>query len=170
MDQRDSIPSPRSKSRACQPRAKNNPKQHRDPHHTASLPTTATASSLQTSANLNDEDVSISEPSSRFPRPQGNKRLANWISSSDPNIMDLASENGSEPGLAGSTYELINKEGSSPNAQHLNTDSESQDDSQHDFDESVSESIGSLDQFRQDDVQSLASTDHIEDEEDDGFQ
>ncbi|KAL2206254.1 hypothetical protein CC79DRAFT_1369677 [Sarocladium strictum] len=83
--------------------------------------------------------------------------------------MDLAHENNSELGLSGSTYELIEKEEGVPNTHHANTDSESQDDSQHEFDGSLSESIGSLDQNRQDDVQSLASTDHLEDEEDDGF-
>lgn len=83
--------------------------------------------------------------------------------------MDLAHENNSELGLSGSTYELIDKEEGVPNTHHGNTDSESQDDSQHEFDGSLSESIGSLDQNRQDDVQSLTSNDHLEDEDDDGF-
>ncbi|KAK0388400.1 hypothetical protein NLU13_4644 [Sarocladium strictum] len=173
MEQRDLVPSPRSTSRPRQTRAKNtSQQQHRDPHLAASLPVPATARAPtpQISEYLENEDVSVSEPFLRFPRPQGNKRLAKWISSSDPNIMDLSSDNNSEPGLEGSTYELISKEESAPNAHPMSTDSELQDDSQQDFDESVSESVGSLDQFRQDDVQSLASTDHIEDEEEDGFQ
>jgi hypothetical protein len=172
MEQWTSNHSSRSTPSYRQTKPKNiGSQQDREPHLEPSqdTPVTGAASSSETPASHSDKAVSSSEPSLRFPRPQGNKRLANWISSSDPNIMDLAHENNSELGLSGSTYELIEKEESVPNTHHANTDSESQDDSQHEFDGSLSESIGSLDQNRQDDVQSLGSTDHLEDEEDDGF-
>ncbi|KAK1241829.1 hypothetical protein MKX07_007652 [Trichoderma sp. CBMAI-0711] len=88
--------------------------------------------------------LSASEPTLRFPRPQVNKQLANWISSSNPNIMELAPTH-DDNSLSESTYELI----SGPN-----TDTEeSQDDN---YPGSISESVGSLD--RADDVQSLAGT------------
>ncbi|KAH6603610.1 hypothetical protein Trco_008385 [Trichoderma cornu-damae] len=91
--------------------------------------------------------LSASEPTLRFPRPQGNKRLANWISSSNPDMMDLAPPTAEDGGLAESTYELI----SAPS-----TDTEeSQDDN---YPGSMGESVGSLDFHRPDDVQSLAGT------------
>ncbi|TLD31375.1 hypothetical protein PspLS_02121, partial [Pyricularia sp. CBS 133598] len=52
---------------------------------------------------------SASVPTLRFPRPQGNQRLANWISSSSPDIMAQAffvDEDG-----AVDSYELINTDG-----------------------------------------------------------
>ncbi|UKZ96959.1 uncharacterized protein TrAFT101_011728 [Trichoderma asperellum] len=90
--------------------------------------------------------LASSEPTLRFPRPQGNKQLANWISSSNPNIMDLAPPT-EDNTLSESTYELV----SGPS-----TDTEeSQDDN---YTGSMSESVGSLDIHRPDDVQSLAGT------------
>ncbi|KAH8178721.1 hypothetical protein LIA77_00240 [Sarocladium implicatum] len=79
--------------------------------------------------------------------------------------MDTASETNSDSGLAGSTYEFISKEDGAPRNQLPSAYSESQDDSQDAFDESVSESVGSLDQSRQDDVHSIASTDHLDEDE-----
>ena len=94
--------------------------------------------------------LSNSEPFLRFPRPQGNRRLANWISTSDPDIMRLATTT-EDTGLAESTYELV-----------TGTDSESQDGN---YTESMGESIGSLDFPRPDDVHSLAGTEGTHDDE-----
>ncbi|PNY28172.1 Uncharacterized protein TCAP_01904 [Tolypocladium capitatum] len=94
--------------------------------------------------------LSNSEPFLRFPRPQGNRRLANWISTSDPDIMRLTTTT-EDTGLAESTYELV-----------TGTDSESQDGN---YTESVGESIGSLDLPRPDDVHSVAGTECTHDDE-----
>lgn len=94
--------------------------------------------------------LSNSEPFLRFPRPQGNRRLANWISTSDPDIMRLTTTT-EDTGLAESTYELV-----------TGTDSESQDGN---YTESMGESIGSLDFPRPDDVHSLAGTECTHDDE-----
>ncbi|OAR00897.1 hypothetical protein LLEC1_00658 [Akanthomyces lecanii] len=95
--------------------------------------------------------LSFSEPTLRFPRPQGNQNLAHWISSSDPDIMHLTSAPAEDSGLSESTYELIG-----------GTDSESQDGN---YTDNISESVGSLDFHRPDDVVSLAGTEHTCDEE-----
>ncbi|KKO96769.1 hypothetical protein THAR02_11126 [Trichoderma harzianum] len=104
-----------------------------------------TATTEKTTADA--PGLSASEPTLRFPRPQGNTQLANWISSSNPNMMDMPPP-ADDNGMAESTYELV----SSPS-----TDTEeSQDDR---YPASMSESIGSLDIHRPDDVRSLAGTD-----------
>lgn len=108
-------------------------------------PTTPTASPTPNWAPL-----SQSEPFLRFPRPQGNHQLASWISSSDPAIMRVVSTD--EPGLSGSTYELI-----------TSSDSDGQSDP---YIESMSASLGSLDfQRPDDDLNSLAGTEHTCDDE-----
>lgn len=112
-----------------------------------------------------DHEIASSEPTLRFPRPQGNKRLAHWISASDPNIMEPTAENNSDSGLAGSTYEFIDREDGAPRSSRLQAYNSSQDESHDVFDESVSESVGSLDQSRQDDVHSIASTDRMDEDE-----
>ncbi|UNI17225.1 hypothetical protein JDV02_003591 [Purpureocillium takamizusanense] len=94
--------------------------------------------------------LSTSEPTLRFPRPQGNRRLAKWISTSDPDIMRLTTT-AEESGLAESTYELISS-----------TDNESQDGN---YTESMGGSVGSLDIHRPDDVHSLAGTEYTHDGE-----
>ncbi|ODA77077.1 hypothetical protein RJ55_07595 [Drechmeria coniospora] len=94
--------------------------------------------------------LSSSEPSLRFPRPQGNRRLANWVSSSNPDVMRLAATV-EETGLADSAYELIN-----------GTDGESPDDN---YAGSMDESVDSLDFQRPDDVQSLAGTENTQDDD-----
>ncbi|PFH56799.1 hypothetical protein XA68_15973 [Ophiocordyceps unilateralis] len=94
--------------------------------------------------------VSSSEPFLRFPRPQGNRRLASWISASDPDIMHSVTLS-DDMGLAESTYELIN-----------GTDSESMDGN---YTESVAGSVGSLDLRRPDDVHSLDGTEYTYDGE-----
>jgi hypothetical protein len=64
--------------------------------------TVAPASTQPTS----DAPVSRSVPTLRFPRPQGNQRLANWVSSSSPDIM--ASHSGDDDGtLSDSAFEII---------------------------------------------------------------
>ncbi|KAM3510610.1 hypothetical protein MY11210_005740 [Beauveria gryllotalpidicola] len=98
-----------------------------------------------------EPQLSFSEPTLRFPRPQGNQSLAHWISSSDPDIMHLTSAPAEDTGLSESTYELIGC-----------TDTESQDGN---YTDNVSESVGSLEFHRPDDVVSLAGTEHTCDEE-----
>ncbi|KAJ6786461.1 hypothetical protein PWT90_07197 [Aphanocladium album] len=98
-----------------------------------------------------EPQLSFSEPTLRFPRPQGNQNLAHWISSSDPDIMHLTSAPVEDTGLSESTYELIG-----------GTDTESQDGN---YTDNISESVGSLDFHRPDDVVSLAGTEHTCDEE-----
>ncbi|KAF7544035.1 hypothetical protein G7046_g9872 [Stylonectria norvegica] len=93
--------------------------------------------------------LSFSEPTLRFPLPQGSRHLANWISASDPDIMRIHTTT-EDTGLSDSTYELIS-----------GTDSESQDGN---YTESISESVGSLDFPRADDVHSLAGTETNDDE------
>ncbi|KAI6326987.1 hypothetical protein MCOR07_011038 [Pyricularia oryzae] len=64
---------------------------------------------------------SASVPTLRFPRPQGNQRLANWISSSSPDIMAQAffvDEDG-----AVDSYELINTDGETESQDGLTTGS-----------------------------------------------
>lgn len=98
--------------------------------------------------------LSSSEPSLRFPRPQGDRRLANWVSSSQPDIMTAdpnvpAPDGPEESGLmSDSTYEVIN-----------NTDTESQD-------ELPAGSVCSSDYLQGDDVQSLVSTEYTGDDND----
>ncbi|GJN71703.1 hypothetical protein PCL_04094 [Purpureocillium lilacinum] len=114
--------------------------------NTASTPLPANAQPASQPAS----GLSASEPTLRFPRPQGNRRLAKWISTSDPDIMRLTTT-AEESGLAESTYELIS-----------GTDNESQDGN---FTESMDESVGSLDFHRPDDVHSLAGTEYTHDGE-----
>ncbi|KAL7790573.1 hypothetical protein V8C43DRAFT_71035 [Trichoderma afarasin] len=111
----------------------------------STLSPSPTATTEKTTADA--PGLSASEPTLRFPRPQGNTHLANWISSSNPNMMDMPPP-ADDNGMAESTYELV----SSPS-----TDTEeSQDDH---YPASMSESVGSLDIHRPDDVRSLAGTD-----------
>ncbi|TFB05998.1 hypothetical protein CCMA1212_001449 [Trichoderma ghanense] len=115
----------------------------------ASVQPQTQSSTLSPSANAETPaaaaaGLSASEPTLRFPRPQVNKQLANWISSSNPNIMELAPDH-DDNNLGESTYELI----SGPN-----TDTEESPDDN--YPGSISESVGSLD--RADDVQSLGGT------------
>ncbi|KAL5084050.1 hypothetical protein Trisim1_012359 [Trichoderma cf. simile WF8] len=120
----------------------------------STLSPSPTATTQTTSADA--PGLSASEPTLRFPRPQGNTHLANWISSSNPNMMDMAPP-ADDNGMAESTYELI----SSPS-----TDTEeSQDDR---YPASMSESVGSLDIHRPDDVRSLAGTDDSFETDNDG--
>ncbi|KAI9158957.1 hypothetical protein HJFPF1_06960 [Paramyrothecium foliicola] len=103
-------------------------------------------------SSATQHELSTSEPTLRFPRPQGNRHLANWISSSNPDIMRLASTATDDVGLSESTYELISG----------TDDSESQDGN---YTESMGESVGSLDFHRPDDTHSLAGTEHTQDDE-----
>lgn len=90
--------------------------------------------------------LSSSELTLRFPRPQGNRQLASWISSSEPDIMNPTGAPDDVGPLAESTYEFIN------------TDDESQDGRA-----TEAESLSSFDYARPDDVHSLAGTEHTED-------
>ncbi|KAK0623590.1 hypothetical protein B0T14DRAFT_425583 [Immersiella caudata] len=87
--------------------------------------------------------TSTSVPSLRFPRPLGNSHLANWISNSSPDILQLQPPSMSESSsLADSAFEIIN-----------GTDTESQDGH-------MSESTSSLDISRPDDIHSLDGSEH----------
>lgn len=63
----------------------------------------ASASTQPTS----DSSVSRSVPTLRFPRPQGNQRLANWVSSSSPDIMASPHSGDDDGSLSDSTFEII---------------------------------------------------------------
>lgn len=101
-----------------------------------------------------DDSLSTSEPSLRFPRLAESRQLANWISTSDPNIMRVSSRPTEDSGLSESTYELIS--GVDDN------ESWSQDGNDHDY---ISESVSSLEPRRPDDVQSLADTEQMTDDD-----
>ena len=94
--------------------------------------------------------LSSSEPTLRFPRPVGNRYLANWISTSDPDIMRLTTT-AEDSGLSESTYELI-----------TGTDNESQDGN---YTESMGESISSLDNHQADDTYSFVGTEQTYEDE-----
>lgn len=98
--------------------------------------------------------LSTSEPFLRFPRPVGNRHLANWISSSDPDIMRVTTAPADDVGLVDSSYEIIS----------LDDENSSQDGNDRD---TISESISSLDAHRTDDLHSLASTEQMSDDEED---
>jgi hypothetical protein len=88
----------------------------------------------------------------RFPRPEGNRRLAHWLANSSPALLQH-SPNMSDPTyLDGSLYELVN-----------NTDTESQDGRVTDY-------TSDADGARTDDVHSLGESDHIYDSESDDEQ
>ncbi|KAF5645766.1 hypothetical protein F25303_5550 [Fusarium sp. NRRL 25303] len=114
-----------------------------------SRPTTP-ATPAPSTISSNRSSLSTSEPTLRFPRPQGNRHLANWISSSNPDIMRITTTT-EDTGLSESTYELIS-----------GTDTESQDGN---YTESISESVGSLDVHYPEDVHSLAGTEQTYDDE-----
>ncbi|KAK4241913.1 hypothetical protein C8A03DRAFT_40746 [Achaetomium macrosporum] len=80
--------------------------------------------------------LATSLPILRFPRPQGSRHLANWVSSSSPDIMQPSNMSDASS-LSESSYEIIHS-----------TDTESQDDR-------LTESVGSLSVPQPDDVQSL---------------
>ncbi|KAH6893341.1 hypothetical protein B0T10DRAFT_559335 [Thelonectria olida] len=126
-------------------------------HNTTTSTSDLTPTTPTTNPTSTRDPLSTSEPSLRFPRPQGNRHLANWISSSDPAIMRVISTE--EPGLSGSTYELV-----------TGSDSEYQSEA---YVESLSESVGSLEFHRLDeDTTSLADTEQTFDDESiaDGFE
>ncbi|KAI1204394.1 uncharacterized protein F4807DRAFT_336564 [Annulohypoxylon truncatum] len=83
------------------------------------------------------DHISNSVPCLRFPRPVGNRKLTNWVSSSSPDIMQPENIPDDEPSLAELGYDVIG------------TDGESQAES----------TASSLDYQRPDDVQSLGGTD-----------
>ncbi|KAG6001760.1 hypothetical protein E4U21_003871 [Claviceps maximensis] len=119
------------------------------------LPTTNRRDTLQSLLTTGrphspQSGLSNSEPSLRFPRPLGNRRLANWVSTSNPDMMDVTTS-AEEFGLAESAYELI-----TPVDHDLHDDQ---------YNGSISESVGSLEFQRPDDVHSLTGTEHTYDDE-----
>ncbi|KAK0646641.1 hypothetical protein B0T16DRAFT_413932 [Cercophora newfieldiana] len=112
---------------------------------------------LQSPTSADDRETAIpsltsysstSVPSLRFPRPQGNRHLANWISNSSPDILQPPSMSESTS-LADSAFEIIN-----------GTDTESQDGH-------MSESTGSLEVSRPDDIHSLDGSENHYDSDSD---
>ncbi|KAI0180654.1 hypothetical protein GGR52DRAFT_569382 [Hypoxylon sp. FL1284] len=103
-----------------------------DPTETTAPAESSPPRSLGSSSNLEN-----SVPSLRFPRPLGNKQLTNWVSSSQPDIMQPEMFPDDDPSLAELGYDVIG------------TDGESQAES----------TTSSLDYQRPDDIQSLADTD-----------
>ncbi|KAI1061777.1 hypothetical protein LB507_010723 [Fusarium sp. FIESC RH6] len=114
----------------------------------SSRPTTP--ATVGSTVNLPRNPLSTSEPTLRFPRPQGNRHLANWISSSNPDIMRFTTTTEDSGLMSESEYEVISN------------DTESQDGN---YTESMGESIGSLGLSRPDDVQSHTGTEQTYDDE-----
>lgn len=104
-------------------------------HHRPSL-------SPQTSAPVRTTHTSNSVPTLRFPRPQGNRQLTNWVSSSQPDIMSPTNLQDDAP-LSSSVADL--------GYEFIGTDGESQGESAMSSYDHASELA--------DDVQSLADTD-----------
>ncbi|KLU89064.1 hypothetical protein MAPG_08041 [Magnaporthiopsis poae ATCC 64411] len=92
--------------------------------------------------------ASASVPSLRFPKPQGSQRLANWISSSSPDIMSQPVSGLAVDDDAMAEFEMINTDGET---------------------ESIGSSVDLVAErlARPDDMVSLASTDNTNDKEDD---
>ncbi|KAI2638252.1 hypothetical protein GGS21DRAFT_464015 [Xylaria nigripes] len=111
------------------------------PHPSSPIKSQHSASRLHNSEPQprlpNNQDLSDSVLSLRFPRPVGNRKLTNWISSSSPDIMQPGNLPDDDPSLSELGYDVIG------------TDGESQAES----------TTSSLDYQRTDDIQSLMSTD-----------
>ncbi|KAL8371365.1 hypothetical protein RB595_001268 [Gaeumannomyces hyphopodioides] len=92
--------------------------------------------------------ASASVPSLRFPKPQGSQRLANWISSSSPDIMSQPVSGPAMDDDVTAEFEMINTDGET---------------------ESLGSSVDLIAErlARPDDMVSLASTDNTTDKEDD---
>lgn len=87
----------------------------------------------------------IAAPALRFPKPQGSQILANWISTSSPDIRQPPNMSASDNGLGDSAYEMINGDESESQYSHM------------------SESTSSLEIPRPDEVHSLdGSEDHYD--------
>ncbi|KAI8240054.1 hypothetical protein K4K55_001161 [Colletotrichum sp. SAR 10_96] len=104
-----------------------------------------------TSDPASSTTLSSSELTLRFPRPQGNRHLASWISSSEPDIMN-PSDATDDDHLAESSFEFINTD----------DDLESQDDRGTEV-ETEAESLSSFDYARPDDVHSLDGIERTDD-------
>lgn len=101
----------------------------------------ASASAQPTS----DASVSRSVPTLRFPRPQGNQRLANWVSSSSPDIMASPHSGDDDGSLSDSTFEIIPRDSTDEGSLDGRADS-------------MSESFSELDRYpNADEVQALPS-------------
>lgn len=111
---------------------------------------TQKASTPTLSTDKRTSPLASSEPTLRFPRPVGSRHLANWISSSDPDIMRLTTPS-EDTGLSESTYELVS-----------GTDSESQDGA---YTESMGGSVGSLENYRPEETYSFVNAEHVFEDE-----
>ncbi|KEY65610.1 hypothetical protein S7711_08797 [Stachybotrys chartarum IBT 7711] len=146
------------------------------PNTASSAESTAPQTSRTSSPN-NGATLSRSEPSLRFPKPLGNRQLASWVlSSSNPDINTTPHTESNTMGgsayaterMAASTPPIFAGEDTGDDSSYdmvSCTDTESQD---GDYNESMGESLGSLDFHRPDDVHSLAENEETgdEDEED----
>ncbi|KAK4218026.1 hypothetical protein QBC37DRAFT_16031 [Rhypophila decipiens] len=81
--------------------------QDKEHHHPrTSAPTNATTT-LNTRSPLHTKtDISSSVPVLRFPRPQGSRRLANWVSNSSPDLLQLPTMSDTNS-LADSAYLIV---------------------------------------------------------------
>lgn len=73
-----------------------------------------------------DDLASKSVPTLRFPRPQGSQTLANWVSSSSPDIMASPKSYESDNSLSESTFEFISRETTEDSSQDERADSMSE--------------------------------------------
>ncbi|PSR94211.1 hypothetical protein BD289DRAFT_428051 [Coniella lustricola] len=95
--------------------------------------------------------VSASVPTLRFPRPQGSRQLAIWVSSSSPDIMASppSSQEYFENSLSESSFEFISRENEETNSQDGQA-------------ESISESLPDLERYpHPDDVQVFTGPDDM---------
>lgn len=78
---------------------------------------TCSVTTVRPEPAASDDSVSTSVPTLRFPRPQGNQILADWVSTSSPDIMapppsppsTHSSQDDDSTSLSDSTYEFIEK-------------------------------------------------------------
>ncbi|KAK0753447.1 hypothetical protein B0T18DRAFT_396828 [Schizothecium vesticola] len=104
---------------------------------------------LQPSLPPSPPSSDVSAPALRFPKPQGSQLLANWISTSSPDIRQPPNMSDSDNGLGDSAYEIINGAESESRYSHM------------------SESTSSLEIPRPDEVHSLdGSEDHYDSDDD----
>ena len=115
-------------------------KEHHPPRTSPSTPLPATADTLPPTFRIKQPVISTSVPALRFPKPQGSRHLANWLSSSSPDLLQLPTMSDTSS-LADSAYEIIN-----------GIDNE-------DHEAALTESTSSLEVPRPEDVHSLDGSD-----------
>lgn len=85
------------------------------------------SSAILASTHSGPHDLaSKSVPTLRFPRPQGSQTLANWVSSSSPDIMASPKSYESDNSLSESTFEFISRETTEDSSQDERADSMSE--------------------------------------------